>query len=1586
MEPIPFDFPAVEHIFREIHEATGRKFHHGCGSYLFDGRDYRYDGSTAAKQQLLARVAAQVDSVLEIGTYLGHSLLIMLAANPRLRVTTIDVDGELGGAAVRVLQRHFPQAKIDFRQGDSLAVIPQLTETFDLFHVDATHESGQVLREWRALLPLRSLNVVKVVLDDVDAIGEAAAQIKACGSLLEEELPSCRWRNAYYVVKVPKVVVVTGHVPIPGHPRSVEEYERLGGELAGLRGAPVRVLRCELSQCWLHEHVRDRAVDHAIDDNPAKNSLAYHVVQHQKTAWLAEAAAAEPDADVFVWIDYGVLHQRGVTLACIEDYVARLRCSTAVVIPGARSPRASDDWKMPDWRFCGSSLVVPRALVVPFHEAVCAVTLERLEEHGCVTWEVNDWAEVERRGAVPMRWYAADHDQTQFTNYVDLPSATPTPTIYVVSLPSAVDRRARVIERLRRQDLAHEVVDALERDAPEVDLYRDPAKDTSQDRGAAACFASHLRALRRFVASGADEAIVAEDDVVLEKNFAVAFAQLRSNIPDDCPLVCLGYLVWNWEGFRPAGRDPSRSGLRTMGADTWGAQMYWIRRSWAQECLRRLDRPFASIETLQAHKNSETITRDAGPRGGLVAVPPLAVEDLTGSLIVPEAGVANHPEALSRWSRATFDYDEDSLVVFRPAFSPTSCYLLRDAEEATYFASRGGAPEASLIDWATQIVKPGDTFIDVGAHVGTWAQHFAGKCRQVHAFEPQRRTFDRLREGVRLAGLSNVECHDCALGARGEVDLHVVSADGGGSTLHYRHELGAEIAVERVRAAQLDDFTFERVGLIKIDAEGAEADILRGAEKTLAAHDYPTLLLEAWLHGWYGDERQALIAQVEDLGYHVQPVMNCPETLLAEHPARALRADPAAPAVPSTLTLRSGSDRPLLGLVMIVRNEAKRIKEVLESYRSYVDAWTILDTGSTDGTQDLIRDVMAGVPGQLHEEPFVDFATSRNRALSLHGDETVFTIMPNGDVLSGGEALRSFLDAHRDDRAGAYRVRIAPGHYYHPLVMRTGAGWRYKWRTHECAVGSNQGAQIPGVVVVRDRDARTDAEWRARWERDLELLELDRRDDPSDPRPCFYLGQTYECLERYEEALDFFERRATMGGYFDEVFEAKLRVGRMKEKLGRPWGEVQQAYLEAFAHDPRRAEPLMAISDHWYDAEIHAVSRVFAMAAAQMPKPPTDLFLEEDIYVWKAADRAAISSYYAGHRDDARKFADQALRARPDDARLRANRAFSAHSARELLGAAARPILFSAPAGWHPSNPSICSDGGRVRCIVRTVNYKIVEGRYVTPPDDVVREEGPYKAWQVIRTRNFLLDLDSDLEVKRTVELVDVTEGRRTSYPVKGFEDARLFSWDGRWWATATVCDLTEEGRREIALLEIEDDGRVVRAEVLRGPWSAHAQKNWMPVVDGNVAKIVYAVDPRPTVLDLVDAHDPSVRRLSWHVAGRRAVGHELEASFDTGRLRGGSQGVRVEGGWLFVVHDVAFPGGSGRIYLHRFVLLDQHFQLISMTDPFYFERLGIEFCAGLARIGDKLVASYAVNDGSARLCVVETTAVLRALRTDFVI
>src|SRR5271157_4491428 len=70
-------------------------------------------------------------------------------------------------------------------------------------------------------------------------------------------------------------------------------------------------------------------------------------------------------------------------------------------------------------------------------------------------------------------------------------------------------------------------------------------------------------------------------------------------------------------------------------------------------------------------------------------------------------------------------------------------------------------------------------------------------------------------------------------------------------------------------------------------------------------------------------------------------------------------------------------------LNMIVKNESAVIGRCLASVKSVIDHWVIVDTGSSDGTQSIIRKCLEGIPGELHERPWVDFAFNRNEVLAL---------------------------------------------------------------------------------------------------------------------------------------------------------------------------------------------------------------------------------------------------------------------------------------------------------------------------------------------------------------------------------------------------------------------------------------------------------------------------------------------------------------------------------------------------------------------------------------------------------------------------
>ncbi|HKW48702.1 MAG TPA: hypothetical protein VJN70_14735 [Gemmatimonadaceae bacterium] len=206
----------------------------------------------------------------------------------------------------------------------------------------------------------------------------------------------------------------------------------------------------------------------------------------------------------------------------------------------------------------------------------------------------------------------------------------------------------------------------------------------------------------------------------------------------------------------------------------------------------------------------------------------------------------------------------------------------------------------------------------------------------------------------------------------------------------------------------------------------------------------------------------------------------------------------------------------------IVKNEASNIRTTLESVKPFVDSWTILDTCSTDDTQVIICETMGG-PGSLYTEPFVDFATTRNRVLGLADRRfaPTFTLMLSGDeVLQGGDALRAYLQEHINDTDGAYCIQIQSGNrqWMYPRVLRTSADWRYVGVRHERPVGPKgevRGPIIPGVTIIH-RESDPARKIRRIREEDLPLLTKQVEDEsiPLDERAnsIFFLAETHALL------------------------------------------------------------------------------------------------------------------------------------------------------------------------------------------------------------------------------------------------------------------------------------------------------------------------------------------------------------------------------------------------------------------------------------------------------------------------------------------
>ena len=189
---------------------------------------------------------------------------------------------------------------------------------------------------------------------------------------------------------------------------------------------------------------------------------------------------------------------------------------------------------------------------------------------------------------------------------------------------------------------------------------------------------------------------------------------------------------------------------------------------------------------------------------------------------------------------------------------------------------KNGLFEANLIHWCKQLCSKDKVFLDIGAHSGTYTVTLADEAKAVYSFEPQKATYYALCGSVALSGKHNVTCLQVGLGAPeqvGKMPLKIVSADGGGSSLHSTEGV---LRVEEVEIRTLDSYELEDVGFIKMDVEENELFVLMGGLNTIRKSHYPKILFES------NYNNTKLFDYVRSIGYkEVIAVTGCHNMYLA---------------------------------------------------------------------------------------------------------------------------------------------------------------------------------------------------------------------------------------------------------------------------------------------------------------------------------------------------------------------------------------------------------------------------------------------------------------------------------------------------------------------------------------------------------------------------------------------------------------------------------------------------------------------------------------------------------------------------------
>jgi glycosyltransferase involved in cell wall biosynthesis len=619
----------------------------------------------------------------------------------------------------------------------------------------------------------------------------------------------------------------------------------------------------------------------------------------------------------------------------------------------------------------------------------------------------------------------------------------------------------------------------------------------------------------------------------------------------------------------------------------------------------------------------------------------------------------------------------------------------------------------------------------------------------------------------------------------------------------------------------------------------------------------------------------------------------------------------------------------------------------------HIDSAIVVDTGSTDGTPELLTKLFAdaGKPLEVRTVPFVNFEQARNAALKAARAsplEWEYLILCDADMtlnVSDPDWVKKL------NGGPAYDMRQTAGgamSYYNRRLVHRSAKGKYVGVTHEFLQVDSAG-RIDGAEFLDHADGANRPDKLAR---DLALLEAALRTEKRPgiiERYTFYLAQTLYDLGRFVEAVKQYRARVALGGFPEERWYAQFRRALCCEHMDQTPAFLH-GMLAAYQMRPTRAEPLVALAKHYRERGDNHASLLFSTAALALPYPKDDLlFVDDCANRHGAADEFAICAWYEpALRSRGAHVCDEIALSRtapaPSREQARANQYWYLQPLKEHVRSfKPQQIEIEVADGYVATNPSVVIHLGRITVLVRAVNYAITpEGHYVARNPD-----GTGAGPDCIRTRNYLTWWRDGAPAWQQ-ELVLPANWPEPQYQlVRGFEDGRLFVWNDRLWTSSCVRELTPEGWCEQILAPIDLDLRSGNNWKQILPAERRHEKNWMPWVRDGELVFVYRLDTLVNTEGEVIAH--------------------YDLDIDVGHISGGSQVIRVAPDrYLALVHEArTIPGRSNRYYQHRFVAFDRAGRLTQISRPFVFHDRQIEFAAGLAYFPaeKELMVSYGIRD-----------------------
>ena len=364
-----------------------------------------------------------------------------------------------------------------------------------------------------------------------------------------------------------------------------------------------------------------------------------------------------------------------------------------------------------------------------------------------------------------------------------------------------------------------------------------------------------------------------------------------------------------------------------------------------------------------------------------------------------------------------------------------------------------------------------------------------------------------------------------------------------------------------------------------------------------------------------------------------------------------------------------------LALNFICKNESHVIERMLNSAKSITDLIVVNDTGSTDGTQDIIRKFGEenNIPTYVFERPFDDFEKSRTWAMTKLS-EVVAELKWDADKVHGywfdcDEQLIIDPTFNKNQfTADLYMINTYIGQmkYTRNTFFKVSKPFKWYGPVHEFIVCEDQNITSGLATGIHVNVSMDGASWQGKVSEKYlshsHKLETYINENRQDPRWIFYTAQSYhdsasipdnkeENEERLRRSLKYYkERTERTDGYVEEIYYSHYRMGTIMRSLEHPWNLTMQQCLKAYAIDPLRGESIKTIVDYYLQMGEWHLAYLYTKFGyenfhGKNPYPKKLLFVDESLYIWKFAEGHAAACYYCGKIDEAKKVYSEILKA-----------------------------------------------------------------------------------------------------------------------------------------------------------------------------------------------------------------------------------------------------------------------------------------------------------------------------------------------------